>query len=162
MLSRMTRKMSYGICFMCCVSYNIKCWKIQSRIYCQRRSGALVDGCVSNNVSPCAAARFVPWKILFIPPKCFSPQVDELRMRVRDLEERERKESKKLADEDALRKIRVAEETIEHLQKKLAATKQVRVSGGGASSDFLSEEGWKLINFFIIPSLCRLVCCRHV
>lgn len=48
-------------------------------------------------------------------------------MRVRDLEERERKESKKLADEDALRKIRVAEETIEHLQKKLAATKQVRV-----------------------------------
>lgn len=52
-------------------------------------------------------------------------QVEELRMRVRELEERERKESKKLADEDALRKIRVAEETIEHLQKKLAATKQV-------------------------------------
>uniref|UniRef100_A0A8C9ZAH5 E3 ubiquitin protein ligase n=1 Tax=Sander lucioperca TaxID=283035 RepID=A0A8C9ZAH5_SANLU len=51
-------------------------------------------------------------------------EVDELRMRVRELEERERKESKKLADEDALRKIRVAEETIEHLQKKLAATKQ--------------------------------------
>lgn len=49
-------------------------------------------------------------------------------MRVRELEERERKESKKLADEDALRKIRVAEETIEHLQKKLAATKQVCVS----------------------------------
>lgn len=48
-------------------------------------------------------------------------------MRVRELEERERKESKKLADEDALRKIRVAEETIEHLQKKLAATKQVCV-----------------------------------
>lgn len=48
-------------------------------------------------------------------------------MRVRELEERERKESKKLADEDALRKIRVAEETIEHLQKKLAATKQVLV-----------------------------------
>lgn len=48
-------------------------------------------------------------------------------MRVRELEERERKESKKLADEDALRKIRVAEETIEHLQKKLAATKQVPV-----------------------------------
>lgn len=46
-------------------------------------------------------------------------------MRVRELEEREKKESKKLADEDALRKIRVAEETIEHLQKKLAATKQV-------------------------------------
>lgn len=52
-------------------------------------------------------------------------QVDELRVRVRELEERERKESKKLADEDALRKIRVAEETIDHLQKKLTATKQV-------------------------------------
>jgi hypothetical protein len=51
--------------------------------------------------------------------------VDELRVRVRELEERERKESKKLADEDALRKIRVAEETIDHLQKKLTATKQV-------------------------------------
>ncbi|KAJ3608018.1 hypothetical protein NHX12_025068 [Muraenolepis orangiensis] len=51
-------------------------------------------------------------------------EVDELRVRVRELEERERKESKKLADEDALRKIRVAEETIDHLQKKLAATKQ--------------------------------------
>lgn len=50
-----------------------------------------------------------------------------MRLRVRELEERERKESKKLADEDALRKIRVAEETIEHLQKKLAATKQVCV-----------------------------------
>lgn len=48
-----------------------------------------------------------------------------MRQRVRELEERERKESKKLADEDALRKLRVAEETIEHLQKKLTATKQV-------------------------------------
>lgn len=55
----------------------------------------------------------------------FLLQVDELRQRVRELEERERKESKKLADEDALRKLRVAEETIEHLQKKLTATKQV-------------------------------------
>lgn len=69
--------------------------------------------------------------LLFYPTGMFPPlQVDELRMRVRDLEERERKESKKLADEDALRKIRVAEETIEHLQKKLAATKQVRVEQG--------------------------------
>lgn len=48
-----------------------------------------------------------------------------MRVRVRELEEREKKESKKLADEDALRKIRVAEDTIEHLQKKLGATKQV-------------------------------------
>lgn len=46
-------------------------------------------------------------------------------MRIRELEEKEKKESKKMADEDALRKIKLAEEQIEHLQKKLAATKQV-------------------------------------
>ncbi|XP_041092686.1 E3 ubiquitin-protein ligase BRE1B-like [Polyodon spathula] len=51
-------------------------------------------------------------------------EVEELRQRVRDLEEKEVKESKKLADEDALRKIKLAEEQIEHLQKKLTATKQ--------------------------------------
>lgn len=51
-------------------------------------------------------------------------------MRIRELEEKEKKESKKMADEDALRKIKLAEEQIEHLQKKLAATKQVsRVRG---------------------------------
>ncbi|XP_043373158.1 E3 ubiquitin-protein ligase BRE1B isoform X2 [Dermochelys coriacea] len=51
-------------------------------------------------------------------------EVEELRGRVRELEEKEKKESKKMADEDALRKIKLAEEQIEHLQKKLAATKQ--------------------------------------
>lgn len=52
-------------------------------------------------------------------------QVDELRGRIRELEERDRRESKKIADEDALRRIRQAEEQIEHLQRKLGATKQV-------------------------------------
>ncbi|KAK9397627.1 E3 ubiquitin-protein ligase BRE1B [Crotalus adamanteus] len=51
-------------------------------------------------------------------------EVEELRVRIRELEEKEKKESKKMADEDALRKIKMAEEQIEHLQKKLAATKQ--------------------------------------
>lgn len=51
-------------------------------------------------------------------------EVDELRSRIRDLEERDRRESKKIADEDALRRIRQAEEQIEHLQRKLGATKQ--------------------------------------
>lgn len=54
-----------------------------------------------------------------------SLQVDELRGRIRELEERDRRESKKIADEDALRRIRQAEEQIEHLQRKLGATKQV-------------------------------------
>ena len=47
------------------------------------------------------------------------------RGRIRELEERDRRESKKIADEDALRRIRQAEEQIEHLQRKLGATKQV-------------------------------------
>uniref|UniRef100_A0AC11CEW7 Ring finger protein 40 n=2 Tax=Caprinae TaxID=9963 RepID=A0AC11CEW7_SHEEP len=51
-------------------------------------------------------------------------EVDELRGRIRELEERDRRESKKIADEDALRRIRQAEEQIEHLQRKLGATKQ--------------------------------------
>ncbi|XP_015684080.1 E3 ubiquitin-protein ligase BRE1B [Protobothrops mucrosquamatus] len=51
-------------------------------------------------------------------------EVEELRVRIRELEEKEKKESKKMADEEALRKIKMAEEQIEHLQKKLAATKQ--------------------------------------
>uniref|UniRef100_A0A8D0KS13 E3 ubiquitin protein ligase n=1 Tax=Strix occidentalis caurina TaxID=311401 RepID=A0A8D0KS13_STROC len=51
-------------------------------------------------------------------------EVRELRGRARELEERERRESKKLADEEALRRLRQAEEQIEHLQRKLAATKQ--------------------------------------
>ncbi|XP_015685295.1 E3 ubiquitin-protein ligase BRE1B-like, partial [Protobothrops mucrosquamatus] len=55
-------------------------------------------------------------------------EVEELRGRIRELEEKEKKESKKMADEDALRKIKMAEEQIEHLQKKLAATKQEDIS----------------------------------
>ncbi|XP_075345502.1 LOW QUALITY PROTEIN: E3 ubiquitin-protein ligase BRE1B-like [Mycteria americana] len=51
-------------------------------------------------------------------------EAEELRARARELEERERRESKKLADEEALRRLRHAEEQIEHLQRKLAATKQ--------------------------------------
>ncbi|XP_017695365.1 PREDICTED: E3 ubiquitin-protein ligase BRE1B-like [Lepidothrix coronata] len=52
-------------------------------------------------------------------------ELEELRARWRELEERERRESKKLADEEALRRLRHSEEQIEHLQRRLAATKQV-------------------------------------
>ncbi|XP_058280367.1 E3 ubiquitin-protein ligase BRE1B-like [Hirundo rustica] len=51
-------------------------------------------------------------------------ELEELRGRWRELEERERRESKKLADEEALRRLRLSEEQIEHLQRRLAATKQ--------------------------------------
>uniref|UniRef100_A0A8B9FZE2 E3 ubiquitin protein ligase n=1 Tax=Amazona collaria TaxID=241587 RepID=A0A8B9FZE2_9PSIT len=50
--------------------------------------------------------------------------LEELRQRVKELEDKEKKESKKMADEDALRKIRAVEEQIEYLQKKLAMAKQ--------------------------------------
>ncbi|XP_073505149.1 E3 ubiquitin-protein ligase BRE1B isoform X2 [Phyllobates terribilis] len=51
-------------------------------------------------------------------------EMEELRLRVQVLEEKDRRERKKLADEEALRKIKLAEEQIEHLQRKLSATKQ--------------------------------------
>ncbi|XP_018094858.1 E3 ubiquitin-protein ligase BRE1B isoform X2 [Xenopus laevis] len=51
-------------------------------------------------------------------------EMEELRVRVQALEEKDRRERKKLADEEALRKIKMAEEQIEHLQRKLTATKQ--------------------------------------
>ncbi|KAM7086824.1 E3 ubiquitin-protein ligase BRE1B-like [Molossus nigricans] len=51
-------------------------------------------------------------------------EVKELQCRIRELEERDQRESKKIADEDALRRIRQAEEQIENLQRKLGTTKQ--------------------------------------
>ncbi|XP_043942573.1 E3 ubiquitin-protein ligase BRE1B [Protopterus annectens] len=51
-------------------------------------------------------------------------EVEELKCKIKELEEKERRENKKMADEDALRKLKMAEEQIDHLQKKLAATKQ--------------------------------------
>lgn len=55
----------------------------------------------------------------------FLLQLEDLRQRLKDLEDKEKKENKKMADEDALRKIRAVEEQIEYLQKKLAMAKQV-------------------------------------
>nr|XP_046261521.1 E3 ubiquitin-protein ligase BRE1A isoform X2 [Scatophagus argus] len=49
---------------------------------------------------------------------------EELRQRLRELEERERREGKKMADEEALRKIRSVEEQIDTLNKKLSIAKQ--------------------------------------
>uniref|UniRef100_A0A8C1ATP5 E3 ubiquitin protein ligase n=1 Tax=Cyprinus carpio carpio TaxID=630221 RepID=A0A8C1ATP5_CYPCA len=45
-------------------------------------------------------------------------EAEELRQRVRELEERERREGKKMADEEALRKIRSVEQQIDILNKK--------------------------------------------
>ncbi|XP_016121977.1 E3 ubiquitin-protein ligase BRE1A-like, partial [Sinocyclocheilus grahami] len=51
-------------------------------------------------------------------------EAEELRQRVRELEERERREGKKMADEEALRKIRSVEEQIDILNKKFSLAKQ--------------------------------------
>uniref|UniRef100_A0A3B5PZN5 E3 ubiquitin protein ligase n=1 Tax=Xiphophorus maculatus TaxID=8083 RepID=A0A3B5PZN5_XIPMA len=51
-------------------------------------------------------------------------EAEELRQRLRELEERERREGKKMADEEALRKIRSVEEQIDILNKKLSIAKQ--------------------------------------
>ncbi|XP_056386997.1 E3 ubiquitin-protein ligase BRE1A isoform X2 [Hyla sarda] len=51
-------------------------------------------------------------------------ELEELRQRARELEERERRDSKKMADEDALRRMRAAEEQTEALQKRLSTAKQ--------------------------------------
>ncbi|XP_066505083.1 E3 ubiquitin-protein ligase BRE1A [Hoplias malabaricus] len=51
-------------------------------------------------------------------------EAEELRQRLRDLEERERREGKKMADEEALRKIRSVDEQIDILNKKLSLAKQ--------------------------------------
>lgn len=70
-------KKNVSICFVCCVSYNVKCWKIQFKIYCQRRSGALLDGCVSDPARFIATVRSsppVPQPSLCRGKFCLSPQ----------------------------------------------------------------------------------------
>uniref|UniRef100_G1PZK7 E3 ubiquitin protein ligase n=1 Tax=Myotis lucifugus TaxID=59463 RepID=G1PZK7_MYOLU len=64
-------------------------------------------------------------KVQLMAAECkIKAEVNELRNHIRELEERDQRERKKIADEDAMRRIRQAEEQIEHLQRKLGATKQ--------------------------------------
>ncbi|XP_074640855.1 E3 ubiquitin-protein ligase Bre1-like [Tubulanus polymorphus] len=51
-------------------------------------------------------------------------EIDDLKAHIRKLQENERKEKRKLADDDAIRKIKKHEETIDELQKNLKAQKQ--------------------------------------
>ena len=57
--------------------------------------------------------------------KRLKQEIDDLRIHIKKMQEAERKERKKLAEEDALRKIKKLEETINELQKNLATQKQV-------------------------------------
>ena len=52
-------------------------------------------------------------------------EIEELKGHIRRMQEAERRERRKLAEEDAIRKIKKLEEMIAELQKNLAAQKQV-------------------------------------
>ena len=52
-------------------------------------------------------------------------EIEELKSHIRKMQEAERKERRKLAEEDAIKKIKKNEELIADLQKNLAAQKQV-------------------------------------
>ena len=57
--------------------------------------------------------------------KRLKQEIDDLRQHIKKMQEAERKERRKLAEEDALRKIKKMEETIIDLNKSLATQKQV-------------------------------------
>ena len=52
-------------------------------------------------------------------------EIDELKAHIKRMQENEKRERRKLADDDAMRKIQKMEETIKELQKNLANQKQV-------------------------------------
>ncbi|KAL4223063.1 E3 ubiquitin-protein ligase BRE1A [Mactra antiquata] len=56
--------------------------------------------------------------------KRLNKEIDDLRQHIKKMQETERKERKKLAEEDALRKIKKLEDNITELQKNLATQKQ--------------------------------------
>lgn len=56
--------------------------------------------------------------------KRLKQEIDDLRQHIKKMQESERRERKKLAEEDALRKIKKLEETISELQKNLTTQKQ--------------------------------------
>ena len=57
--------------------------------------------------------------------KRLKQEIDDLRQHIKKMQEAERRERRKLAEEDALAKIKKMEETIKDLQKNLSTQKQV-------------------------------------
>lgn len=58
--------------------------------------------------------------------KRLKEQIEEQKAHIESLEKELEKHKGALADEEAIRRLKMAEETIEQLQKNLAATKQVK------------------------------------
>lgn len=59
--------------------------------------------------------------------KKFRQEIDDLKSQIKRMQENERKEKRKLAEEDAIKKIGKMEEKITELSKNLATQKQVHV-----------------------------------
>ena len=57
--------------------------------------------------------------------KRLKQEIDDLRQHIKKMQEAERRERRKLAEEDALAKIKKMEETIKDLNKNLSTQKQV-------------------------------------
>ena len=53
-------------------------------------------------------------------------EIEELKGKVEEQDQELKKYKGALADEEAIRRLKMAEETIDQLQKNLAATKQVK------------------------------------
>ena len=54
-------------------------------------------------------------------------EMEDMRQQLKKMQEAERRDRRKLAEDEALRKIKKMEETITELQKSLASQKQVRI-----------------------------------
>ncbi|XP_041069109.1 E3 ubiquitin-protein ligase BRE1A-like [Carcharodon carcharias] len=61
---------------------------------------------------------------LMASEKRVKAELDNLRQRLRELEEKERHEGKKMADVEALRRMKLVDEQMEHMLKKVAMAKQ--------------------------------------
>lgn len=68
---------------------------------------------------------YVVWFQLMACEKKFRQEIDELKAQIKRMQENERKEKRKLAEEDAIKKISKMEEKISELSKNLATQKQV-------------------------------------
>jgi len=65
---------------------------------------------------------------LLTAEKRLKEEIEEQKARIENLEKELEKHKGALADEEAIRRLKMADETIEQLQKNLAATKQVNKS----------------------------------
>ena len=82
---------------------------------------------VSSSFSPLTLLKFAFVVQLLSEEKRLKEQIEEQKARIESLEKELEKHKGALADEEAIRRLKMAEETIEQLQKNLAATKQVQL-----------------------------------